>query len=180
MRDAYPVRSGGHRPAGDPVARRVRAGRHGRALSFDGQPAHDVALYGIAGSGTTGHAGAQEFVSDGSRLTRVSLYLSSRAGTGTVDVQVRGVRDDPASAVASARVDLSGLGGPGAGWVEVPLEAALRPGATYYLFAQAATAGGGRSSGTAPVRRRRALRPPRATTRSWAAGRRARGGSRST
>ncbi|MFB0633328.1 hypothetical protein [Streptomyces sp. AB3(2024)] len=114
----------------------------GGPLSFDGQPAHDVALYGIEGSGTTGHAGAQEFVSDGSRLTRVSLYLSSRAGTGTVDVQVRGVRDDPASAVASARVDLAGLGGPGAGWVEVPLEAVLRPGATYYLFAQAATAGG--------------------------------------
>ncbi|MCX5380584.1 hypothetical protein [Streptomyces sp. NBC_00091] len=107
--------------------------------SYDGQAGHDLALYGIKGSGSTGRAGAQEFTTDDDRLSRVALFLSSAAATGKLTVQVRTARDDAGSAVAAATVDLARLGGPGAGWVEVPLTAGLRPGARYYLFAQATT-----------------------------------------
>ncbi|KJY36517.1 hypothetical protein, partial [Streptomyces katrae] len=71
----------------------------------------------------------------------MSLYLSSGAAAGKVRVQVRAVREDPGSAVADAVVDLASLGGPGAGWVEVPLSAFVSPGSRYWLFAQATTAG---------------------------------------
>ncbi|KIF00664.1 hypothetical protein PL81_39920, partial [Streptomyces sp. RSD-27] len=94
-----------------------------------------------AGIGGAGSAGAQEFSTAAGRLDRVSLYLASGAATGRVRVQVRTVREDPGSAVADAAVDLARLGGAGAGWVEVPLAAAVRPGARYWLFAQATTDG---------------------------------------
>ncbi|GAA0288422.1 hypothetical protein GCM10010302_28460 [Streptomyces polychromogenes] len=111
--------------------------RAGRWAAPDRQAGHETALAGIRGGG---NAAAQEFSTGAARLDRVSLYLSSGAATGKVRVQVRTVRDDPGSAVADAAVDLASLGGPGAGWVEVPLAAAVRPGARYWLFAQATTA----------------------------------------
>ncbi|MEU9036640.1 hypothetical protein AB0D45_17285 [Streptomyces sp. NPDC048352] len=111
----------------------------GRA-AYDGQAGHDVALYGITGAGSAGRAAAQEFSTDDDRLSRVSLFLSSGAAAGRLNVQVRTARDDAGSAIAWGSVDLAALGGPGTGWVEVPLTAALRPGARYYLFAQASAA----------------------------------------
>ncbi|MFF4495109.1 hypothetical protein [Streptomyces sp. NPDC001546] len=108
-----------------------------RRAAPDRQAGHATALAAI---GDSGNAGAQEFTTAAGRLNRVSLYLSSGAATGRVRVQVRAVRDDPGSAVADAAVDLASLGGPGAGWVEVPLGASVRPGARYWLFAQATTA----------------------------------------
>ncbi|GLX22121.1 hypothetical protein Slala02_56490 [Streptomyces lavendulae subsp. lavendulae] len=122
-------------PGGEPAG----AGR----AAHDGQAGHDVPLYGIKGAGSAGRAGAQEFTTDDDRLSRVSLFLGSTASTGRLSVQVRTARDDAGSAIASAAVDLAALGGPGTGWVEVPLSAALRPGARYYLFAQATTAEAG-------------------------------------
>ncbi|MEU8437959.1 hypothetical protein AB0F18_34695 [Streptomyces sp. NPDC029216] len=103
----------------------------------DRQAGHDAALAGIRGSD---NAAAQEFVAAAGRLDRVSLYLSSAAATGKVRVEVRADRDDAGSAVADAAVDLAALGGAGAGWVEVPLTAPVRPGGRYWLFAQATTA----------------------------------------
>lgn len=115
--------------AGGPADRARRA-------APDRQAGHDAALAGIGGAGS---AGAQEFSTAAGRLDRVSLYLASGAATGRVRVQVRTVREDPGSAVADAAVDLARLGGAGAGWVEVPLAAAVRPGTRYWLFAQATT-----------------------------------------
>ncbi|MFD5418471.1 choice-of-anchor R domain-containing protein [Streptomyces sp. NPDC127069] len=109
-----------------------------RRAAPDRQAGHAAALAGIGGAG---NAGAQEFTTSAGRLDRVSLYLSSGAAAGKVRVQVRAVREDPGSAVADAVVDLASLGGPGAGWVEVPLSASVSPGSRYWLFAQATTAG---------------------------------------
>ncbi|MEV7725085.1 hypothetical protein AB0P15_10175 [Streptomyces sp. NPDC087917] len=113
------------------------------AAAVDRQAAHDVALFGLRGSGASGKAAVQEFTTDSARLDRVGLYLSSGAATGRLTVQVRTVLDDPGSAVASASVDLARWGGAGAGWVEVPFGATgapLSPGTPYYLFVQADTA----------------------------------------
>ncbi|MER7761467.1 hypothetical protein [Streptomyces sp. NPDC097619] len=108
----------------------------GPPAALVGQPLHEAALFGIKGAA---HAAAQEFRAPGALLNRVSLYLSSGAGTGTVTVQVRTERTANSSAVATRSVDLARLGGRGAGWVEFPLAAKLRAGGTYYLFAQART-----------------------------------------
>ncbi|MET9604987.1 hypothetical protein ABZZ17_07945 [Streptomyces sp. NPDC006512] len=105
----------------------------------DGQALHDAALIGIAAAGS---AAAQEFRTADARLSRVSLYLSSTAAGGRVRVEVRGTREDSGSAIASRTVDVAALGGAGAGWVEVPLDAAVTPDTPYYLFAQATTPDG--------------------------------------
>ncbi|MER5727160.1 hypothetical protein ABT084_02190 [Streptomyces sp. NPDC002138] len=100
------------------------------------QARHDVALFSVK---APDNAAAQEFTAASSRLTRVGFFLNSAASTGTVTVQVRGERDDAASALATRTLDLAALGGAGAGWIEVPLDAPLRAGNPYYLFVQATT-----------------------------------------
>ncbi|MGW7062033.1 hypothetical protein ACWGHM_26410 [Streptomyces sp. NPDC054904] len=105
----------------------------------DGQALHDAPLLGIA---TAGGAAAQEFRTSDARLSRVSLYLSSGAATGRVRIEVRGTREDGGSTIAARTVDVAKLGGVGAGWLEVPLDATLTPGAPYYLFARATTPDG--------------------------------------
>ncbi|MCX5589112.1 hypothetical protein [Streptomyces erythrochromogenes] len=108
------------------------------AVPYDGQVRHESALFDVK---ATGHAAAQEFTVDAARLSRVSVWLGSGAATGTVTAQVRRVRSDAGSAIASATLDLAALGGAGAGWVEFPLgDADVTAGGTYYLFVQATTA----------------------------------------
>ncbi|MFC9819982.1 hypothetical protein OHA91_36330 [Streptomyces erythrochromogenes] len=108
------------------------------AVPYDGQVRHESALFDVK---ATGHAAAQEFTVDAARLSRVSVWLGSGAATGTVTAQVRRVRSDAGSAIASATLDLAALGGAGAGWVEFPLgDADVTAGSTYYLFVQATTA----------------------------------------
>ncbi|WP_405705194.1 hypothetical protein [Streptomyces sp. NBC_00069] len=107
------------------------------AVSYEGQARHETALFSVK---ATNNAAAQEFTVNGSRLTRLSVYLSSGAATGTVTAQVRRVRDDAGSVVASKTLNLAALGGAGAGWLEFPVSAAVTAGATYYLFVQATTA----------------------------------------
>lgn len=85
------------------------------------------------------NAAAQEFTTDDSRVEKASLYLASRAASGTVTVEVRTAREDPGSAISSSTRDLAQLGGGGAGWLDFPLGADVTPGTTYYLFAQATT-----------------------------------------
>ncbi|MFF2653747.1 hypothetical protein [Streptomyces sp. NPDC058045] len=104
--------------------------------AYDGQPRSDTALFSIKG---TNNAAAQEFVTDDSRVDKAALYLSNGAATGSVTVELRTVREDPASAIASSTLDIAKLGGGGAGWLEFPLGADVTPGQTYYLFAQATT-----------------------------------------
>ncbi|MFJ9942881.1 glycoside hydrolase family 15 protein [Streptomyces erythrochromogenes] len=107
------------------------------AAPYDGQVRHESALFNVKG---TGNAAAQEFTVDGTRLSRVSVWLGSGASTGAVTAQVRRVRSDAGSAIASATLDLASLGGAGAGWVEFPLgDADVTAGGTYYLFLQATT-----------------------------------------
>ncbi|MFD9261835.1 hypothetical protein, partial [Streptomyces sp. NPDC059538] len=124
--------------AGVPASLPDAAGRPAgaAAVPYDGQPGHETALFGVK---ATNNAAAQEFTVDGSRLSRVSVWLGSGAATGTVTAQVRRVRTDPGSAIASATLDLASLGGAGAGWVEFPLDAAVTAGTVYYLFLQAST-----------------------------------------
>ncbi|MFE0579867.1 hypothetical protein [Streptomyces sp. NPDC058874] len=111
------------------------------AVPYDGQVRHESALFSVK---ATNNAAAQEFTVDGTRLSRVSVWLGSGAATGTVTAQVRRVRSDPASAIASATVDLAALGGPGAGWVEFPLgDTGITAGRTYHLFVQATTSESG-------------------------------------
>lgn len=107
------------------------------AVSYEGQARHETALFSVK---ATNNAAAQAFTVNGSRLTRLSVYLSSGAATGTVTAQVRRVRDDAGSVVASKTLNLAALGGAGAGWLEFPVSAAVTAGATYYLFVQATTA----------------------------------------
>ncbi|MFD3543063.1 hypothetical protein ACFWUQ_26700 [Streptomyces sp. NPDC058662] len=95
---------------------------------------HEAALFGLRAEN---NAAAQEFSVPQGRLARVGLYVSGGATGGRVSVQVRRVLGDAGSVVASGAVDLARIGGAGAGWLEVPVEADLAPGATYYLFAQA-------------------------------------------
>lgn len=106
------------------------------AVPYDGQVGHETALFGVK---ATNNAAAQEFTVDGTRLSRVSVWLGSGAATGTVTAQVRRVRTDAGSAIASTTLDLASLGGAGAGWVEFPLDAAVTAGTVYYLFLQAST-----------------------------------------
>ncbi|MFI8342022.1 hypothetical protein ACIF8W_18435 [Streptomyces sp. NPDC085639] len=124
--------------AGVPATLPDAAGRpaDAAAVPYDGQPGHETALFGVK---ATNNAAAQEFTVDGTRLSRVSVWLGSGAATGTVTAQVRRVRTDPGSAIASATLDLASLGGAGAGWVEFPLDAAVTAGTVYYLFLQAST-----------------------------------------
>ncbi|MFJ8563719.1 hypothetical protein [Streptomyces sp. NPDC093514] len=124
--------------AGVPASLPDAAGRpaDAAAVPYDGQPGHETALFGVK---ATNNAAAQEFTVDGTRLSRVSVWLGSGAATGTVTAQVRRVRTDPGSAIASATLDLASLGGAGAGWVEFPLDAAVTAGTVYYLFLQAST-----------------------------------------
>lgn len=110
------------------------------ALSYEGQAGHETALFSVK---ATNNAAAQAFTVDGTRLSRVSVWLGSGAATGTVTAQVRRVRTDAASAIASQTVDLAALGGAGAGWVEFPLSADVTAGSTYYLHLQASTAESG-------------------------------------
>ncbi|AZM50467.1 glycoside hydrolase family 15 [Streptomyces sp. WAC 06738] len=106
------------------------------APAYDGQPRFDTALFSIKGPD---NAAAQEFTTDDSRVEKASLYLASRAASGTVTVEVRTAREDPGSAISSSTRDLAQLGGGGAGWLDFPLGADVTPGTTYYLFAQATT-----------------------------------------
>ncbi|MFD9355694.1 hypothetical protein [Streptomyces sp. NPDC060031] len=106
------------------------------AVAYDGQTRHETALFSVK---STNNAAAQAFTADGTRLSRVSVYLSSGASTGTVTVQVRRVRGDAGSALASKTLNLAALGGAGAGWAEFPVDAPVTAGATYYLFVQATT-----------------------------------------
>ncbi|WP_405443339.1 hypothetical protein OG373_37935 [Streptomyces avidinii] len=110
------------------------------AVAYDGQVGHETALFSVK---ATNNAAAQEFTVDGPRLSRVSVWLGSKVARGTVTAQVRRVRTDAASAIASTTLDLAALGGAGAGWVEFPLDAAVTPGTVYYLFLQASTAESG-------------------------------------
>ncbi|MFJ7591271.1 hypothetical protein ACIQZO_28620 [Streptomyces sp. NPDC097617] len=128
--------------AGVPAALPDTAGHTAAAadLPYDGQARHETALFSVK---ATNNAAAQEFTVDGTRISRVSVWLGSGAATGTVTAEVRRDRTDPGSAVASATLDLAALGGAGAGWVEFPLDAAVTAGATYYLFLQARTAESG-------------------------------------
>ena len=103
---------------------------------YDRQPTSDTALFGVKG---TNNAAAQEFVTAGDHLDKVSLYLSNRATTGTITAQVRTDREDAGSAVASRTLDIAELGGSGEGWLDFPLDADVRPDTRYYLFAQAST-----------------------------------------
>ncbi|MFG2986533.1 hypothetical protein ACGFYQ_35720 [Streptomyces sp. NPDC048258] len=107
------------------------------AVPYDGQTRRETALFSVK---STNNAAAQAFTVTGTRLSRVSVYLSSGAATGTVTAQVRRVRADAGSAVASKTLNLAALGGAGAGWVEFPVSASVTAGATYYLFVQATTA----------------------------------------
>ncbi|WP_051837445.1 hypothetical protein [Streptomyces sp. NRRL F-2580] len=107
------------------------------AALYDGQVRHETALFSVKAAN---NAAAQEFTVTGTRLSRVSVWLGSGAATGTVTAQIRGVRSDAGSVIASRTLTLSALGGAGAGWVEFPVDAAVTPGTTYYLFLQATTA----------------------------------------
>lgn len=106
------------------------------AVIYDGQVRHETALFSVK---STNNAAAQEFAVTGTRLSRVSVWLASGAATGTVTAQIRRVRSDAGSAIASRTLNLAALGGAGAGWVEFPVDAAVTPGTTYYLFLQATT-----------------------------------------
>lgn len=110
------------------------------AAPYDGQVGHESALFSVK---ATNNAAAQEFTVDGTRLSRVSVWLGSGAATGTVTAQVRRVREDAGSVIASTTLDLAALGGAGAGWVEFPLNATVTAGTTYHLFLQASTAESG-------------------------------------
>ncbi|MEV8533773.1 hypothetical protein [Streptomyces sp. NPDC051211] len=105
--------------------------------SYDGQTRHETALFSLKSSN---NAAAQAFTVDGSRISRVSVYLASGAATGTVTAQIRRVHGDGGSAIASKTLDLATLGGAGAGWVEFPVSATVTAGTTYHLFVQATTA----------------------------------------
>ncbi|MET9962311.1 hypothetical protein ABZ128_25180 [Streptomyces sp. NPDC006326] len=107
------------------------------AVAYDGQSRHESALFSVK---STNNAAAQAFTVAGTRLSRLSVHLGSGAATGTVTAQVRRVRTDPGSVVASKTLDLAALGGAGAGWVEFPVSASVTAGTTYYLFVQATTA----------------------------------------
>ncbi|MFD6967640.1 hypothetical protein [Streptomyces sp. NPDC059949] len=107
------------------------------AALYEGQVLHETALFSVK---STNNAAAQAFTVDGTRLSRVSVWLGSGAATGTVTAQIRRVRADAGSVIASKTVDLAALGGAGAGWVEFPVSASVTAGATYYLFVQATTA----------------------------------------
>ncbi|MFB7462898.1 hypothetical protein ACFCZ1_05225 [Streptomyces sp. NPDC056224] len=110
--------------------------RAAAAVPYDGQAHRETALFSVK---STNNAAAQAFTVSGTRLSRVSVYLGSGAATGTVTAQVRRVRTDAGSTVASKTLNLAALGGAGAGWVEFPVSAAVTAGATYYLFVQATT-----------------------------------------
>lgn len=107
------------------------------AVIYDGQVRHETALFSVK---STNNAAAQEFAVTGTRLSRVSVWLASGAATGTVTAQIRRVRADAGSTIASKTLNLAALGGAEAGWVEFPVDAAVTPGTTYYLFLQATTA----------------------------------------
>ncbi|MFG2873605.1 hypothetical protein ACGFYU_00990 [Streptomyces sp. NPDC048337] len=107
------------------------------AVPYDGQTRRETALFSVK---STNNAAAQAFTVADTRLSRISVYLGSGAATGTVTAQIRRVRTDAGSAVASATLNLAALGGAGAGWVEFPVSAAVTAGTTYYLFVQATTA----------------------------------------
>ncbi|WP_328863805.1 hypothetical protein [Streptomyces virginiae] len=110
------------------------------AVAYDGQVGHESALFSLK---ATNNAAAQEFTVDGTRLSRVSVWLGSGAATGTVTAQIRRVRADAGSVIASTTLNLAALGGAGAGWVEFPLSADVTAGGTYYLHLQASTAESG-------------------------------------
>ncbi|GLY88186.1 hypothetical protein Airi02_061150 [Actinoallomurus iriomotensis] len=106
------------------------------ATVYDRQPRSDVALFSIK---ATNNAAAQEFVTADDHLDKVTLYLSSRATTGTITAQIRTAREDTGSAIASSTLDIAKLGGGGEGWLDFPLDVNVQPGTKYYLFAQAST-----------------------------------------
>lgn len=106
------------------------------ATSYDGQSLHGTALFSVK---ATNNAAAQAFTTGNSRITRVSAYVASGAATGQITAQIRSDRVDGASSIASRTISLSTLGGAGAGWLEFPVNAAVTPGATYYLHLQATT-----------------------------------------
>ncbi|WP_420081869.1 hypothetical protein ACN6AT_32925 [Streptomyces sp. JL4002] len=128
------------------------------AAAYDGQSAHETALFSVKAGN---NAASQEFTVDGARLTRVAVWLGSGAATGSVTAEVRRVRDDPASVIASRTLHLAALGGPGAGWVEFPVDAAVVPGTTYHLFVRAVTAESG------PIAWYGTTRPAAGTPVSW-------------
>lgn len=109
-------------------------------VPYDGQVRHETALFSVK---SPNNAAAQAFTVDGTRISRVSVHLGSGAATGTVTAQIRRVRADAGSVIASRTLDLTALGGAGAGWVELPVSATVTAGTTYYLFVQATTAEGG-------------------------------------
>ncbi|MGH8921608.1 MAG: hypothetical protein ACRD0H_25275, partial [Actinomycetes bacterium] len=110
-------------------------------VPYDGQTRRESALFSVR---STNNAAAQAFtVAAPTRLSRVSVYLRSRASTGTVTAQVRRIHDDPASSVASTTLDIAALGGAGAGWVEFPVRGFVTTDVTYYLFIQATSAESG-------------------------------------
>ncbi|AQT70797.1 hypothetical protein [Streptomyces sp. fd1-xmd] len=128
-------------PAAAPAALPASDAAASAAAPYDGQVRHESALFSVK---APGNAAAQEFTVEGTRLSRVSVWLGSAAATGTVTAQVRRVRSDAGSTIASAAVDLAALGGAGAGWVEFPLgDAEVTAGGTYHLFVQATTAEAG-------------------------------------
>jgi hypothetical protein len=109
------------------------------AASYDQQLSADIPIFMINGPD---HAGAQEFTTGQSHVSRVSAFLLSNSPTGTLDAQIRTVVSDPSSAVADSRLDIAALGGSGEGWVTFPVDAAVTPGRTYYLVIQASGADG--------------------------------------
>ncbi|WP_051833200.1 hypothetical protein [Streptomyces katrae] len=106
------------------------------AASYDGQSLHGTALFSVK---ATNNAAAQAFTTGNSRVTRVSAYVASGAATGQITAQIRRNKADGASSIASRTINLASLGGAGAGWLEFPVDAAVTPGATYYLHLQATT-----------------------------------------
>ncbi|WP_264202990.1 glycoside hydrolase family 15 protein [Streptomyces bambusae] len=131
LRPAHPA--GPARPAAGPAPLRAAA------AVYDRQANHETALFSITADN---NAAAQEFTTADTKITRVGLYLSSAAASGTLTVQIRTQRDRSASAVATATADLAALGGAGTGWLELALNAAVRPGTRYYLHARATTPAG--------------------------------------
>ncbi|MGP3691616.1 hypothetical protein ACTVZO_44480 [Streptomyces sp. IBSNAI002] len=106
------------------------------ATAYDGQSAHGTALFSVK---ATNNAAAQAFTTGNTRVTRVSAYVASGAATGQITAQIRKDKANGASSIASRTINLASLGGAGSGWLEFPMNAAVTPGATYYLHLQATT-----------------------------------------
>ncbi|MFE3110755.1 hypothetical protein ACFXG8_24365 [Kitasatospora indigofera] len=109
---------------------------------YDGQASHSVALFSVKKPNNTA---VQEFITNDSHLDRVSLYIGSAAGSGTITVSVRavpaGATPAPANATTTIATKTLTIDSTLAdqGWLEVPLDAAIVPGQKYYLFAEAAS-----------------------------------------